>query len=137
MAVTSYGRNKNLDDEIKKNVAGQVLTYNSKNFHWLNKKLDLEWTMNGLEKPFRKKIRSKKLKKIVKIKVKLLHVNRKPLARKRIFVQTPFPHSTLKLEWKKFTPQNHSLFRSTSCFGVIKITTAIWLQQSWKCVNRS
>ena len=30
--VTSYGRNKNLDDEIK-NIAGQVLTYNSKNFH--------------------------------------------------------------------------------------------------------
>ena len=30
--VTSYGRNKNRDDE-KKNIAGQVLTYNSKNFH--------------------------------------------------------------------------------------------------------
>ena len=53
MAVTSYGRNKNHDDEIK-NIAGQVLTYNSKNFHWLNKKLDLERTMNGLGKPFRK-----------------------------------------------------------------------------------
>ena len=32
VAVTSYGRNKNLDDEIK-NIAVQVLTYNSKNFH--------------------------------------------------------------------------------------------------------
>ena len=40
---------------LKKNIAGQVLTYNSKNFHWLNRKLDLERTMNGLEKPFRKK----------------------------------------------------------------------------------
>ena len=39
----------------KKNIAGQVLTYNSKNFHWLNRKLDLERTMNGLGKPFRKK----------------------------------------------------------------------------------
>ena len=41
------------DDETK-NIAGQVLTYNSKNSHWLNKKLDLAWTMNGLGKPFRK-----------------------------------------------------------------------------------
>ena len=29
--------------------------YNAKNFHWLNRKLDLERTMNGLEKPFIKK----------------------------------------------------------------------------------
>ena len=58
--------------------------------------------MNGLEKPFRKKIRSKKLKKTVKIKVKLPRVNKKPLARNRIFVQTPFSHSTLNLERKKF-----------------------------------
>ena len=62
MAVTSYGSNKN-HDEIKKNIAGQVQTYNSKNFHWLNRKLDLERAMNRLGKPFRKKIRSKKLKK--------------------------------------------------------------------------
>ena len=33
-----------------------------------NKKLGLERTLNGLEKPFRKKIRSKKLNKRVKIK---------------------------------------------------------------------
>ena len=33
--------------------------------------------------------------------------------------------STLKLEQKNFTPQNHSLFRSISCFGVTKITTPI------------
>ena len=39
----------------KKNIAGQVLTYNPKNFHWLNRKLNLEWTINGLGKPFRKK----------------------------------------------------------------------------------
>ena len=170
-----------------KNIAGQVLTYNSQNFHWLNrktrprmncewieqpffkkseqknknqtenqrqnaaceqkkttsekrkfksnKKLGLEWAVNGLGKPFRKKIRSKKSKKL-KIRVKLPHV-KKPLPRNRIFVQTQFSHSTLKLERKKFTPQNHSLFRSISCFGVTKITTPIWLQKSWKCVNRS
>ena len=39
--------------------------------------------------------------KTVKIKVKLPHVNKKQLARKQIFVQTPFSHSTLKLV-KKF-----------------------------------
>ena len=49
----------------------------------------------------------------------------KPLPRNRIFVQTPLSHSTLKLERKKFTPRNHSLFRSISCFGVTKITTPI------------
>ena len=49
----------------------------------------------------------------------------KTTTEKRIFVQTPFSQSTLKLERKKFTPQNHSLFRSISCFGVIKITTPI------------
>ena len=39
-----------------------------------------------------------KIEKTVKIKAKLPHVNKKPLARKRIFVQTPFSHSTLNLE---------------------------------------
>ena len=43
-----------------------------------------------------------KIEKTVNIKVKLPHVNKKPLARKRIFVQPPFFHSTLKLEQKKF-----------------------------------
>ena len=50
-----------------------------------------------------------KIEKTVKIKVKLPHVNKKPLARKQIFVQTPFSHSNSKLEQKKFTPHNHSL----------------------------
>ena len=50
--------------------------------------------------------------------MKLPHVNKKPQARKRIFVQTPFSHSILNLERKNFTPQNHSLFRTISCFGV-------------------
>ena len=30
-----------------------------------------------------------------------------------------------KIRAKKFTPQNHSFFRSISCFGVTKITTPI------------
>ena len=42
-----------------------------------------------------------KIEKTVKIRVKLPHVNKKPLARNQIFVQKPFSHSTLKLERKK------------------------------------
>ena len=41
-----------------------------------------------------------KIEKTEKIKAKLPHVNKKPLARKRIFVQTPFSHSTLNVERK-------------------------------------
>ena len=51
--------------------------------------------MNG--KPFRKKCNKQNRKKTLKMKVKLPHVNKKQLARKRNFVQTPFSHSTLKL----------------------------------------
>ena len=92
--MTSYDRNKNRDDETK-NIAGQVLTYNSKNFHWLNRKLDLERTMNGLGKQFRKNP-IQKLEKTVKTKMKLPHVYKKPLARKRIFV----PNSVFSLYFK-------------------------------------
>ena len=56
--------------------------------------------MNGLGKPLRKKSDPKNRKKTVKIKVKLPHVNNKPLTRKRIFVQLPFSHSTLNLDQK-------------------------------------
>ena len=57
--------------------------------------------------------------KTVKIKVKLPHENKKSLARKRKFVQPAFS----QFRAKQFTPQNHSPFRSTSCFGITKITT--------------
>ena len=75
--------------------------------------------MNGLEKPFRKKSDPKN-RKNSKNQSEIAACEQKPLARKRIFVQTPFSHSTLNLEQKNFT-----LFRSTSCFGVTKITTPI------------
>ena len=42
-----------------------------------------------------------KIEKTVKIKVKLPHVNKKPLARNRIFVQTPFSHSAKKFHGAK------------------------------------
>ena len=41
-----------------------------------------------------------KIEKTVKIRVELPHVNKKPLPRNRIFVQTPISHSTLKLDEK-------------------------------------
>ena len=58
------------------------------------------------------KTRSKKIEKTVKIKVKLPYVNQKPLARKRIFVQTPISHSTLKYHAAKpLAFSLHFLFR--------------------------
>ena len=63
--------------------------------------------VNGLGKQFRKNPIRKIEKKPVKIRVKLPHVINKPLPKNQIFVQKPFSHSTLKLERKKFTPQNH------------------------------
>ena len=48
--------------------------------------------MTGLGKPFRKSI--KKVKKLVEIKAQMPYVNKKPLAKNRNFVQTPFSHST-------------------------------------------
>ena len=123
--------------KLKKNIAGQVLTYNSKNFHWLNRKLDLERTMNVLQKPIRKKSNPNNWKSS-KIQIEIAACEQKTTSKKANFCpQTLFSHSNLKLEQKTFTPQNHSLFRSTSCFGVNKIITSIWLQKTWKCVNRA
>ena len=81
--------------------------------------------MNGFEKPFRKKP-IQKIEKTVKIKVKLPHVNKKPLPIKRIFVQTTYSHSSLKLERKNFTPQNHSLFRSNLTSKTMKMCEQIF-----------
>ena len=71
----------------------------------------MDWE-NQLENPIQK------IEKTVKIKVKLPHVNKKPLARKRFFVQTRFSHYTLNLERKKIHAAKplafsiHFLFRS-------------------------
>ena len=59
--------------------------------------------MNGLEKPFRKKSYPNNRKKL-KIKVKLPHVKKKTASEKALF---PL------------------VFRSTSCFGVTKMTSKI------------
>ena len=72
-------------------------------------------------KTIKKKTDPKKQKKNSKDQSEI--AAREKTAGKRIFVQTPFCHSTLKLE-HKITPQN-TLFRSTSCSGATKITTPI------------
>ena len=81
--------------------------------------------MNGL-KTIPKKL-DRKIQKTLNIKVKMPHLNTKPLARKRILVQTPLSHSTLKSEQKTFPPQNH-FFPSTSCFGRDENHRSNWLQ---------
>ena len=77
----------------------------------------MDWEKQLEENPI------KKIEKTVKIEVQLPHANKKPLARKGIFIPTQFSQSTLKLKLKKFTPRNQSLLSSTSCFGVTKIIT--------------
>ena len=56
--------------------------------------------MNGLVKPFRKKSDPKK-RKNSKNQSQIAACEQKPLARRRIFVQTPFSHFSLNLERKK------------------------------------
>ena len=48
----------------------------------------MDWQNHSEKNPIQK------IDKTVKIGVKLPHVNKKPLARKRIFVLAPFSHST-------------------------------------------
>ena len=57
--------------------------------------------MNGLGKPFRKKSNPKNRKNSKNQSEIAACEQKKPLPRNRIFVQTPFAQSTLKLERKK------------------------------------
>ena len=85
---------------------------NLKIFIDYKRNLELESRINRLGKPFSEKP-DKKEKKTQEIK--LLHGKKKPQLRKRIFVQTPFSHSNLKLKMgvEKKTPQNGSRLRSS------------------------
>ena len=77
--------------------------------------------MNGLGKPFRKKSDPKNRKNSKNQSEIAACEQKNSLPRNRIFVQTPFFHSTLKIERKQFKPQNHSLFAHYS--NLTKITT--------------
>ena len=72
-------KNKLLIRRSKKNIRLQVLTHISNNFHSLNKKQGLKWTIQGLEKHSEKKSG----KKAVKIEANLQYMNKKPLERER------------------------------------------------------
>ena len=51
-----------------------------------------------------------------------------------------FKHRFLTLLWnqcQKMSRRKTRFSHCTSCFGVTSITTPIWLQKSWKCVNSS
>ena len=83
--VTSHGRNKNLNDEIKKH--GRTGPDKQlKTFPLTKQKLDLKLTMSELGKPFPRKIRSKIFFKKLKINVKMPHLNK--TQKRRNFVQT-------------------------------------------------
>ena len=74
---------------VVKNIAGQVLTYSSKNFYRLNKNLEIERTMNKLGKQFRKN-QIEQIEKIVKIKVKMPHVVKKYKRESEFLFKQPF-----------------------------------------------
>ena len=78
--------------------------------------------MNLLGKLFRKKS-DPKTKKTAKIIVKLPNVNKKPLARKRIFVQTPFSHSTLKNKKHSRTSPEIQLNKLNEKHGKLYLTS--------------
>ena len=85
-------------------------------------KLGLDRTMNRPKKPLRQKCDPKNRKNI-KNQSEIAACEQKTTSEKANFCSNT--HSTFNLERKNFTPQNHSLFRSISCFGVTKITTPI------------
>ena len=59
------------------------------------------------------------------------------MARKRIFLPTPFSHSTLKLKLKNFTPQNQLLFLLYFLFQRDRNHYSNWPSgKSGKSVNR-
>ena len=93
-------RNTFLFDEVK-NIAGQVLTYNSKNFHRLNRKLDQERTMNGLGKPFRKKSDPKN-RKNCKNQSEIAACEQKTTSEKANFCSNPVFSLYFKFRAKKF-----------------------------------
>ena len=87
--------------DLKKNIAGQVLTYNSNNFYWLNRKLDLERTMNGLEKPFRKESDPKN-RKNSKNQIEIAACEQKTTSEKANFCSNTVFSLYFKFRAKKF-----------------------------------
>ena len=78
--------------------------------------------MNGLGKPFRRKSDPKNRKKNSKNQSEIAACEQKTTSEKANFCSNTVFSLYFKFRAKKF---HHSLFRSTSCFGVTKITTPI------------
>ena len=81
------------------------------------KKLGLEWVRNASEKPFRKKSDPTNGKNSKDQSV-ITACEQKTTSEKANFCSNTIFSLYFKIRTKKCTPQNHSLFRSTSCFGV-------------------
>ena len=102
----------------------------------LVQKKGLEWNMNGLGKPFNNKNQSKKSKTSLKNQSKIA-------AREQTTSETAnFCSNTVfslffQIRVKKFHAPKSLAFSLHFLFPVTKITTPIWFQKSWKCVNRS
>ena len=77
-----------------KNTAGQLPIIQNQ-ISVLSNELDKDWVMKGLRKPIRKKLNTKN-KKNSKLQSQIAAREKKPKARERIFVQTPFSCSNLE-----------------------------------------
>ena len=84
-----------------------------------DQKVGLERTTNGLGKPFRKN------RKNSKNQSEIAACEQKTTSEKANFRSSTVFSLYFKIRAKNITPQNYSLFRSISCFGVTKITTPI------------
>ena len=86
--AAKWGKVKHFFFDKIKNIAGQVLTYNSKNFHWLNRKtrprIDYEWIQKNILRKSEQKNKKKNRKSISKCRM----WTKKPLARNENLIQT-------------------------------------------------
>ena len=108
--------------DLKENIAGHFLMYNSKNFHWLNENLDLERTSSDLGKPFLRKL-DIKVEKKQKLIVKMPHVNKtKNTSRKSNLIQTKTTSPRMNYEWigKPFGKQSDRK-NWTNCKNIVKL----------------
>ena len=92
--------------------------------------------MGELGELFLKKIRSKNLKKKQTINKKTA-CEQKTTSEKSNFCSNTVFSLYFQIKTKKIHATKPFAFSLHFCFGVTKITTPIWLQKSWKCVNRS
>ena len=83
--------------------------------------MNYEW----IGKTTKKKKSDPKNRKNCKNQKEIAACEQKTTSEKAKFCSNTVFSLYVKFGAKKFTPQNHSLFRSTSCFGVAKITTPI------------